>query len=67
MNVTDKSVDATPLKWEDNIDFWKVLHSIIDSEPPYEPYWNQYGELAVLGIVKGKPFAPDEQMTRVAG
>jgi len=58
INVTDKSLDATPLKWEDNIEFWKVLHGIIDSEPPYEAYRNNYGELAVLGIEKGKPFTP---------
>src|SRR5262245_14743235 len=56
---------ATPLKWEVNIEFWKVLHRIIDSEPAYEPFRNQYGELAVLGIEKGKPFAPDARMTRI--
>jgi hypothetical protein len=55
VNITEQGTDATPLRWEDNIEFWKVLHRIIDSEPPYEPFRNQYGELAVLGIVKGKP------------
>ena len=65
INITDKGADATPLKWEDNIKFWEVLHNIIDSEPPYEPFRNQYGELAVLGIVKGKPFKPDARMTRI--
>src|SRR5262249_22529807 len=65
INITDKAADATPLKWEDNIKFWEVLHDIIDSEPPYEPFRNQYGELAVLGIVKGKPFKPDARMTRI--
>src|SRR5262249_6245948 len=49
INITDKAADATPPKWEDNIKFWEVLHNIIDSEPPYEPFRNQYGELAVLG------------------
>src|SRR5215471_5843501 len=65
INITDKAADATPLKWEDNIKFWEVLHNIVDSEPPYEPFRNQYGELAVLGIVKGKPFKPDARMTRI--
>jgi len=55
VNITERGTDATPLRWEDNLEFWKVLHRIIDSEPPYEPFRNQYGELAVLGIVKGKP------------
>jgi hypothetical protein len=65
VNITQQDVYATPLPWEDNLGFWKILHAIIDSEPPYEPYRNNYGELAVLGIVKGKPFAPDARMTRI--
>jgi hypothetical protein len=65
VNITQQAVYATPLPWEDNLGFWKILHAIIDSEPPFEPYRNNYGELAVLGIVKGKPFAPDTRMTRI--
>jgi hypothetical protein len=61
-NVTEKSFDATPFQWETNLKFWEALHSIIDGEPPYEPFRNYYGELAALGIVKGKPFAPDARM-----
>jgi hypothetical protein len=61
-NVTEKSFDATPLAWETNLEFWQQLHSIIESEPPYEPFRNYYGELAALGIVKGKPFTPDARM-----
>jgi hypothetical protein len=64
-NVTEKSYDATPLKWETNIQFWEQLHTIIDSEPAYDAYRNFYGELAVLGIIKGKPFAPDDRMKRI--
>jgi hypothetical protein len=65
VNITDKGTDATPLRWEDNLEFWTILHRIIDSEPPYEPFRSYYGELAVLGIVKGKPFMPDSRMTRI--
>jgi hypothetical protein len=61
-NVTEKSFDATPLRWETNLKFWEALHSIIDSEPPYEPFRTYYGELAALGIAKGKPFAPNARM-----
>jgi hypothetical protein len=61
-NVSDKSFDATPLKWETTLKFWEILHGIIDSEPAYEPFRNYYGELAALGIMKGKPFAPDDRM-----
>lgn len=54
--------DFTPLKWEDNLQFWKELHELIDTEPPFEQYRNMYGELAELGIVKGRRFAPDRRM-----
>src|SRR5262249_17459666 len=61
-NVTEKTFNATPLDWENGLKFWEVLHKIIDTEPVYEPYRNNYGELAALGIIKGKPFAPDDRM-----
>src|SRR5262249_32734422 len=61
-NVAEKSFEATPLQWETNLKFWEALHSIIDTEPVYEPFRNYYGELAALGIVKGRPFAPDARM-----
>jgi hypothetical protein len=64
-NVSDKSFDATPHQWETTLKFWEVLHDIIDSEPAYEAYRNYYGELAVLGIVKGKPFAPDSRLKAI--
>jgi hypothetical protein len=54
--------DTTPLKWEENLKYWEVLHEVIDSEPPYEGYRRYYGELAALGIAKGKPFKPDARM-----
>ena len=65
INVTDKSFDASPVKYEKTLKFWEVLHQVIDSEPPYEPYRNYYGELAVLGIAKGKPFTPDGRMKQI--
>ena len=50
--------DTTPLQWEDNFTFWEVLHKTVEAEPAYEGYRDYYGELAALGIEKGKPFAP---------
>jgi hypothetical protein len=61
-DVSDRSFDATPITWEKTLRFWEVLHQIIDTEPTYAPYRNYYGELAGLGIVKGKPFTPDDRM-----
>jgi hypothetical protein len=62
IDMTGKVQDTTPLKWENNLQFWEVLAQTIDVEPPFEGYHNEYGELAALGIAKGKPFKPDARM-----
>ncbi len=43
----------------------KELPDLIDAEPPLEAYRMVYGQLASLGIEKGKPFAPDARMKKV--
>jgi hypothetical protein len=65
VDLSDKPQDTTPLAWEENLEYWQVLHSIVDSEPPFEPYRAYYGELAALGIAKGKPFAPDARTKEI--
>jgi hypothetical protein len=65
LDKTAEAVDTTPLAWEDNLDFWQVLHSVIDSEPPIEQMRPALGMLAELGIEAGKPFEPDEVTMRV--
>ncbi|HJZ58204.1 MAG TPA: DUF1254 domain-containing protein [Gemmataceae bacterium] len=62
VDVTDKEMDCSCLRWEDNIQYWQKLHEIIDSEPLAETFLPMYGQLAALGIEKGKPFAPDARM-----
>jgi len=57
-----KRGDFTPLKWEDNLQYWKELHELIDTEPHYAGYRSLYGELAELGIAKGQRFAPNARM-----
>jgi hypothetical protein len=64
-SLNRKGLDFTPLKWEDNLEYWTVLHELIDSEPPYEAFRYEYGELSELGIEKGKPFSPDARMTAI--
>ena len=59
------SMDTTPLKWEDNLEFWQVLRDVLDAEPVLEEYRPMYGLLASLGIEKGKPFAPDSKMRKI--
>jgi hypothetical protein len=65
LDMTDKPHDTTPLKWENNLKYWQELHWVVDTEPPLDDYRNYYGELAALGIAKGKPFAPDARMRRI--
>jgi hypothetical protein len=65
LDVTGKTQDTTPAKWEDNLQFWEVLANTIDKEPAYVGYHNYYGQLAALGIVKGIPFDPDPRMKRI--
>ncbi len=65
LDVTGKVQDTTPIKWENNFKFWDVLHKTIDAEPVFEGYRDYYGELAALGIEKGKAFRPEARMKRI--
>jgi hypothetical protein len=62
---SDNGLDATCLRWEDNIQYWQKLHEVINAEPIAEKFGPMYGELAALGIERGKPFAPDARMQRI--
>ncbi|RDI98596.1 DUF1254 domain-containing protein [Dyella solisilvae] len=62
VDTTDKAMDSSSLKWEDNIQFWEKLSQIINDEPVVQQYLPMYGLLAELGIEKGKPFQPDARM-----
>jgi hypothetical protein len=57
---TDQAADTTPLAWEDNLDYWRVLHEVIDAEPPIEEMRPMLGALAELGIEAGRPFDPSD-------
>lgn len=58
----NKSQNATPLKFETTFKYWEILKEIIDQEPVNNEYRDYYGELAVLGIVKGVPLVPDNRI-----
>ncbi|MDF2190618.1 DUF1254 domain-containing protein [Paraflavitalea sp. CAU 1676] len=64
-DLTDGPQDTTPLEWETNIQYWEQLHNALEAQPPVADYKHYYGELAVLGIAKGKPFSPDARMKRI--
>jgi hypothetical protein len=65
IDIGNTKADLTPTSFERTIGFWELLHRIVDEEPPYEPYRMNYGQLATLGIEKGKPFAPDGRMKAI--
>ncbi|MFE4950593.1 DUF1254 domain-containing protein [Leifsonia sp. NPDC056665] len=64
-DLTPLPQDTTPDSIEGTIGFWRALHTIVDEEPPVPLYRVGYGELAALGIEKGRPFAPDERMAGI--
>ena len=65
IDITDQDWDSTPGKLENSLAYWELLHRIVDSEPAYDAYRGEYGELATLGITKGRPFEPDDRMKRI--
>lgn len=58
-------LDFTPVRWETGIDYWRVLHEILQADVLSPDYSYQYGELAELGIRKGTAFDPDARMTGI--
>lgn len=65
LELTDKPQNTTPVAWENNFKYWESLNDVIQREPAYDGYRNYYGELAVLGIIKGKPFKPDARLKAI--
>lgn len=65
LDLSGVEQDTTPISWEDNFQFWEKLHKALDAGPLYEGYHNEYGELAALGIEKGKPFEPNARMRNI--
>ena len=62
VDATARPIDCSPLRWENNIEYWRRLHAIIDEEPAVDEFRPLYGALATLGIAKGRPFPTDARM-----
>ena len=45
--------------------FFELLNELVQAEPAGSTDIELMGQLAAIGIVKGKPFAPDERMRRI--
>ncbi|MFT3685314.1 MAG: DUF1254 domain-containing protein [Phycisphaerales bacterium] len=65
IDVSDRAIDSSCLKWEDNLQYWEKLNEVIQSEPLVEKFFPMYGQLAALGIEKGKPYKPNARMTGI--
>jgi hypothetical protein len=65
LDLTPEPQDTTPDRWEDNLGYWEALHEVVSNEPAVDLYRTGYGELAALGIEKGRRFAPDDRMKKI--
>jgi hypothetical protein len=65
LDLTPPPQDTTPLAWENNLQYWRELYEAINSDVPNPRFHAMYGELAALGIEKGKPFRPDARMIEI--
>jgi hypothetical protein len=65
VDKTDQMINMTPLRWEDNLQYWEKLHKVLQEEPALNEFRPMYGVLSALGIEQGKPFAPDARMRAI--
>jgi hypothetical protein len=65
VDLTGKPQDTTPLSVQATLDYWRVLHDYIRTEPIHPDDRSYIGELAVLGIRGDAPFTPDARLTRI--
>ncbi|MGQ3214508.1 MAG: DUF1254 domain-containing protein [Shinella sp.] len=65
MDQTSIAQNQTPTTFETTLGFWEALHEIVEAEPPLAGFSTEYGDLAALGIAKGRPFKPDERMKAI--
>jgi hypothetical protein len=64
-DTSQKPADMTLLRWEDNLQFWEVLHQVINAEPVVEKFLPMYGLLSAIGIEKDTPFEPNPRMKAI--
>ena len=65
IDVSAKTMPLPILTWEDNLDYWRQLHAVIQTETAPAEFRPMLGMLASLGIARGKPFAPDARAQRI--
>jgi len=61
-NVSGKAFNTVP---PNDWTFYEMLNEIVQQEPATSLNAEQMGSVAAIGIVKGKPFAPDARMKKI--
>jgi len=65
IDVSARTMPLPLLSWETNIEFFRQLHAVIQTETAPAEFRPMLGMLAQLGIKKGTPFNPDARMQRI--
>ena len=65
IDLTGLPQDTTPLGVEGTLNYWRLLHEYVNTEPVHEADRAYLGELAALGIRAGAPFEPDARIERI--
>ena len=65
IDVSDVTLPLPILTWENNLEYWRQLHAVIQIETAPAEFRPMLGMLAQLGIKKGEPFNPDARMQRI--
>ncbi|MHA7984265.1 DUF1214 domain-containing protein [Rathayibacter sp. CAU 1779] len=65
IDLTGKPQDTTPQSVQGTLEYWRLLHEYISSEPIHPDDRAYRGELAVLGIRADAPFEPDDRMAAI--
>lgn len=65
VDLTGRPQDTTPLTVQGTLDYWRVLHDYISSEPVHPDDRSYIGELAVLGIRADSSFDPDDRLIEI--
>jgi len=62
VNVSGKVMNTIP---PNDYGFWEMINAIVQQEPTDALDPELMGRLAAVGVVKGKPFAPDARMKKI--
>ncbi|WP_232499103.1 DUF1214 domain-containing protein [Agromyces humatus] len=65
IDLTGRPQDTTPLAVQGTLEYWRLLHEYITTEPTHPDDRAYLGELAVLGIRANAPFEPDDRISRI--